>query len=107
MRVCVVAMGALLSAVMVPAASACPVAACDHVAPLPYGYVPADDRRDLYVANQGPSFDGPDVFTTPLPTWSAGRFAYMRPYPHVQFYTFAQGLHVYRAVRWRRSYASR
>ena len=54
----------------------------------PTGYVldPADARPDLYIVNQGPVFDGPDVTWFAAPTYSEGGYAFDHPYPYVYPY---------------------
>ena len=128
MRACVVAFSAVVSLVSATTAfAACGpgedcVDATASVRPVvvygapprlfgapPLGYVldPSDTRRDLYVVNQGPVYDGPDILTFARPTYSESGYAYQRPYPYVHFYTFGHGQHLYRAMRWRHPLAHR
>jgi hypothetical protein len=75
----------------------------------PLGYVldPSDARLDLYIVNQGPVYDGPNIVTFPPPTYSESGYAYERPYPYVHFYTLGHGHHGYRGIRWRHPFADR
>jgi hypothetical protein len=75
----------------------------------PLGYVldPSDTRRDLYVVNQGPIYDGPGILTFARPTYSESGYAYQRPYPYVHFYTSGHGQRFYRAMRLRHPLAYR
>ena len=54
----------------------------------PMGYVldPSDARPDLYIVNQGPVYDGPNVVWFAAPTYSEGGYAYAKPYPYVHSY---------------------
>jgi hypothetical protein len=112
MRVGLVGLSVLLLSAMTSAVfAACPVGAdCDQpvvvraTAPVyfdapPAGYAldPSDARPDLYLVNQGPVYDGPNVLIFAQPTYSESGFAYASPYPYVHFYTYGRGRHAYRA----------
>jgi len=49
------------------------------------GYVldPSDARPDLYIVNQGPVYDGPNITWFAAPTYSEGGYAFARPYPYI------------------------
>jgi hypothetical protein len=64
------------------------------------GLGPIDARRDHYIVDQGPDYEGPNVFTSAPRVYFESGFADEMPYPSVQFYTFGHGQHFYRAVRW-------
>ena len=49
--------------------------------------------------NQGPVYEGPNVFIAP-PVYFESGFADEMPYPSVQFYTLGHGQHFYQAVSW-------
>jgi hypothetical protein len=110
MRVCLFAMIAVGSVATASTAfAACgphrddirPVGICAAPLSVGYGLGPTDSRRDLYIVNQGPVYEGPNVFTSAPPVYFESGFADEMPYPSVQFHTFSHGQHFYQAVSWR------
>jgi hypothetical protein len=96
MRVCLAAFGAVAVVVSSAAALAgCPGGGCDQpivyppapaiftVPPAGFVVAPPDPRRDFYIVNQGPVYDGPDITWFPAPTYSEGGYAIARPYPYI------------------------
>jgi hypothetical protein len=112
MRVCIVALSAVAAVVTAsPAFASCGprekvVGVCAAPAPCfvpPHagcGLGPIDSRRDLYIVNQGPVYDGPNVFSSAPPVYFESGFADEMPYPSVQFTTLGHGQHFYQAVSW-------
>jgi hypothetical protein len=107
MRVCLLAMVGSVAAGST-AFAACgphrddirPVGICAAPSPVGYGLGPIDARRDHYIVDQGPDYEGPNVFTSAPRVYFESGFADEMPYPSVQFYTFGHGQHFYQAVRW-------
>jgi hypothetical protein len=95
MRVCLAAIGVVaLVGSSAAALAGCPGGSCDQpvvvyppapgiVAPAGYVLDPSDARRDFYIVNQGPVYDGPDITWFPAPTYSEGGYAIARPYPYI------------------------
>jgi hypothetical protein len=111
MRVCIVALSVVAVVTASPAFASCGphdkvVGLCAAPAPCfaaPHagcGFGPIDSRLDHYIVNQGPVYEGPNVFTSAPPVYFESGFADQMPYPSVQFYTFGHGQHFYQAVRW-------
>ena len=67
------------------------------VPPVGYVYDPSDARRQMYIVNQGPVYDGPG-FSLARPTYSEGGYAhaYPNPYPYVPSY-YSRGFDWYGA----------
>ena len=93
MRVCLAAIGALAAIVSSTAALAgCPgdcqppvfvYPSGPGIYPVPpSGYLdPFAARRDFYIVNQGPMYDGPAIMR--VPTYAEGGYAIAQPYPHI------------------------
>jgi hypothetical protein len=106
MRVCLLAMIAVGSVATASAAFAgCGphdkmVGVCAAPLALGYGLGPIDARRDHFIVDQGPDYEGPNVFTSAPRVYFESGFADEMPYPSVQFATSGRGQHFYQAVSW-------
>ena len=121
MRIGSVALSVLaLAALPSVAFAACAGASCEEpvvvraqrgvtIGAPPPGYTldPSDARPDLYLVNQGPVYDGPNVLVFAEPTYSESGFAFTAPYPYVHFYSVGRGHQAFRAWRPHRHYGAK
>jgi hypothetical protein len=76
------------------------------VPPAPYVlYYPPGARRDLYIVNQGPVYDGPNITWFVAPTYSESGYAIARPYPYIHSHYWSGYGSSRHYRRWYRPYA--